>query len=332
MPRVLKNFCFSLFFLFFFFAFAVQAKAEVATPEVVEFNTDGALSLIGTAPFNSDALVYLDDVFIGSATAMPCGENIFSFRFTSKEKLTGGDHSFIVVAQDKTSLVLSPPTKDIEFTIESSPVLAPDELPMPAPTVLKPVVNSQTISSRPFIVGLAKNDSLIKIYIDEKYNGEFLVENHKSGTANFAYLPKEALSRGNHKISATAINKSGKASILSNIVEFQVKVASIAQSAEEQAGEKPSVIKDTWPKENFNFEKQKVENQSEPERKENQGLVNETKQNQVKLKIGVALFILFLVGVVAWLIWVNRELVKEQRALAEAEKKKDPENQSKLKL
>jgi hypothetical protein len=41
------------------------------------------------------------------------------------------------------------------------------ELPMPAPTVFKPVVNLNTSMSRPFIVGLAKNNSKVKIYIDK---------------------------------------------------------------------------------------------------------------------------------------------------------------------
>jgi hypothetical protein len=56
--------------------------------------------------------------------------------------------------------------------------------------------------------------------------------------------------------------------------------------------------------------------------KSDQGMINEGKQNQGRLKLNLVLFILFLLGVVGWLLWVNRELVKERRAQTEAEEKK----------
>ena len=59
--------------------------------------------------------------------------------------------------------------------------------------------------------------------------------------------------------------------------------------------------------------------------KDSRGMINEGKSNQGKLKLSLVLFILFLVGVVAWLLWVNRELVKERRAQNEAEEKAEKE-------
>ena len=57
------------------------------------------------------------------------------------------------------------------------------------------------------------------------------------------------------------------------------------------------------------------------ETKSDRGMINEGKENQGRLKLDLILFILFLLGVVAWLLWVNRELVKERRAQTEAEDK-----------
>jgi hypothetical protein len=72
------------------------------------------------------------------------------------------------------------------------------------------------------IVGLAKNDSRIKVYIDQVLNGEFLVENNQSGTASFAYQPFLPLSGGNHLVYTEAVDSRGKVSSWSNIVYFQV--------------------------------------------------------------------------------------------------------------
>jgi hypothetical protein len=43
------------------------------------------------------------------------------------------------------------------------------------------------------------------------------------------------------------------------------------------------------------------------------GILNESKESQSKLRWNLVIFILFLIAVVAWIFWVNRELIKERR-------------------
>jgi hypothetical protein len=43
------------------------------------------------------------------------------------------------------------------------------------------------------------------------------------------------------------------------------------------------------------------------------GLLNESQERQSRLKWNLAIFILFLVAVIAWIFWVNRELIKEKQ-------------------
>jgi len=161
------------------------------------------------------------------------------------------------------------------------------------------------------------------------------------------------------------LDRRGKASINSNLINFKVKAATIAQGAEEARRQAVPDIKEAQPSEKtesaapvISGSTGRVENQpaskpaeppaspaavkpeaekqrltipeniedwlgtsSAPVNKAAQGLVNEGEQNQGKLKLSVALFILFLVGVVGWLLWVNRELIKERRAQAEAAEK-----------
>lgn len=99
----------------------------------------------------------------------------------------------------------------------------PQELPYPAPTLLSPANGSDTLQTKPLITGLAKNDSLVKVFIDGKLNGQFDVKNHASGTANFAYTPFLHLKPGVHEVFATATDVKGKQSPHSNRLRFMVE-------------------------------------------------------------------------------------------------------------
>jgi hypothetical protein len=44
-----------------------------------------------------------------------------------------------------------------------------------------------------------------------------------------------------------------------------------------------------------------------------QGLLDESQNNQGKLEWNLIIFLLFLAAVIAWIFWVNRELIKERR-------------------
>ncbi|MFA6306540.1 MAG: LapA family protein [Patescibacteria group bacterium] len=431
-------------------------------PKIIKLIGAENFIVAGSAPAGSEVLIYLDGSFVGQIEAEiifdQAGSN-FNFQYKGGQKLADGTHTVMVVAKDKTSLVLSAPSAEVKFTVNLLPaptLIAPNEttvtakvkpliigltkggsfvkifidgiyngkteilnnesntanfayqpflnlsrgwhnvyaiaedsagrvsrmsevlrfnieLPLPAPTMLRPAVNKNTSLSRPFIVGLAKNDSKIKIYIDKKYGGEFKVKNHPSGTASFAFKPVESLDRGDHLVYAVAVDKRGKQSQWSNIVYFSTRDSAIAQSAQEEKSdtvakiEEPKEIVEINPEAPIISESSGVieENLDEPaadqaeqtdaikklsqqdeaslekiknligdntgeKAKTGQGMIDEGKLNQGKLRLSLVLFILFLVGVVGWLLWVNRELVKERREQnkTEDESDKDKNNQA----
>jgi len=308
--------------------------------------------IVGLTKSDSFVKIFIDNVYNGKTEVLSDESNTANFAYKPFLNLSRGWHEVYAVAEDKIGRV-SQSSEVLRFNIE---------LPLPAPTILEPVVNKDTSSNKPFIVGLAKNNSKIKVYIDKVYNGEFEVENHQSGTANFAYKPVKSLDRGDHLVYTVAIDKRGKQSDWSNIVYFSTKNSVIAESAQEEKID--TVAKIEEPKNNITnnslspvisdssgaIEKateekavvgpesindvKKLSQQDEAsleklknligdntgeKTKTGQGMVNEGKINQGKLKLSLVLFILFLVGVVAWLLWVNRELVKERRAQDEAE-------------
>jgi len=360
-----------MFFLVWF-SFPARAESDLSAnglpaPTLIAPNEKTATAdlqplIIGLSRDNTLVKIYIDGIYNGQTEVLKDLSGTANFAFKPSVPLSRGWH--IVQALSESGDQVSLGSDILNFEIQ---------LPMPAPTVFEPVVNRATSSNRPFIVGLAKNDSKIKVYIDKKYQGELIVKNHQSGTANFAFKPAVPLSRGPHAVYAVALDKRGKASILSNLVDFSVKNSAISQSAAEErkvaavkiqepaekksepvvisessgavvektAAETITPEKKTRPAEPSLNEKEAAIKQElkDKERealekitglvgtgaeevKSDQGMINEGKQNQGRLKLNLVLFILFLLGVVGWLLWVNRELVKERRAQTEAEEKK----------
>ncbi len=299
----------------------------------------------GLTKSGSFVKIFIDNIYDGRTEILNDESDTADFAYEPAFDLSRGRHEIYAMAEDVNGKI-SGISEVLNFNIE---------LPMPAPVALKPVVNKNSSSTRPFIVGLAKNNAKIKIFIDEKYNGEFDVKNHPSGAANFAYKPFNALERGRHSVCAVAVDKRGKQSDCSNTVYFSVKISAIAQSAEEENTN--SVARIEEPKKNAKavielpvvseisgsieekseisennvdnlitqdyagMEKIKdlIQDNAGEKIKDGKGMINEGKSSQGKLKLSFAMFILFFIGAVAWLLWVNRELVKEQRARNENE-------------
>lgn len=263
MTKILKSLLIFSFVMFFTFVISTEARAEVREPKVENLTVQGiALKLSGTVPFNSDVLIYIDGTFLDQVKAsgyrpgVNCGlDNCLEWRYDSGKKIPAGNHKLMAISQDQTSLVLSAPGPEMMFYLSSeeaeSEVMPDTEvqtknkiLPFPAPTVFKPVVTQETFLSRPVIVGLAKNNSKIRVYIDQKYSGEVKARNHNNGTANFAFKPRTDLTRGEHSVYAFAIDKNGKASVKSNTVVFIAQNSAIGESALEERKSAVAKIKE----------------------------------------------------------------------------------------
>ena len=159
--------------------------------------------------------VYIDGQLNGMAKVLDGKNGTASFTFVPFLSLKSGEHTVAVSAIDKDSKLKSLMSKETSFTIEE---------PYPAPTLFQPVVNNKTVSTKPFITGLAVNDSLIKVFIDKELNGQFKVENDESGIASFAYQPFLDLNpEEKHLVYVTAVSPDGKESSFSNVVGFFVK-------------------------------------------------------------------------------------------------------------
>lgn len=418
---------------------------NVKTPTIVNIEhnlTQDTFFLTGITDINTEVMVYVDGVFAGEAKITNFSKEINNFSFILPTNIESGQHKVKVLAKEKTSLLLSVFSNELDYYIKPLPaptMIEPNEntvtgnvkpyikglipsgtfariyidgvyngkteilehesgtanfaykpflnlnagnhtawaitetvngkksivsnilhfkieQPFPSPTLLAPVINQKTTSAQPFIVGLAKNDSLIKVFIDQKLYGEFLVKNHDSGTANFAYMVPTNLSPGGHIVYTTSADSKGKESVWSNIAKFNVietktpKISDHAASDEiaqslilnalddkntnnslptannkdNEITEENNIAVGEGEKDNINDlleNNTNEDNQIKTEEKNTEtGLIDENNEQQGKVRLNLIIFIIFLISVIAWIFWVNRELIKEKK---EQEKNND---------
>jgi len=299
--------------------------------------------------------VFIDGTYNGKTEFLEHVSGTANFVYRPFLNLGIGSHTIWTIAEDAQGRKSSP-SNILYFNIEK---------PLPSPTIFTPVVNKYTNAEQPFIVGLAKNDSKIKVFIDHRLDGEFDVENHISGTANFAYRPFRALASGNHLVYTVSVDARGKESRWSNIIYFSVaepvvlsaefvpgteeeKEISVSKISEpvkekeikevkikkEEDGEDVETLKPSYvetledeqvqddKEEGFSVD-QDLENiikYNGDDEKDESGVINEGEESQTALKMNLIIFLAFLLAIIAWIFWVNRELIKEKREGSEDKK------------
>jgi hypothetical protein len=275
--------------------------------------------------------IYIDGMHDGQTKTVYHASGTGAFYYKPFLDLSRGEHQVWAVAEDiygnksKASVFMN-------FRIE---------YPMPAPTMIRTVVNKNTTAVRPFITGLAKNNSEVLVYIDNKADGAFIVKNHPSGAANFAYKPSYDLSKGiTHKIQARAIDIHGKESILSKPLYYlyprpAVKAAPVApkkvSGTPKIIAPKPSQPEDkkiTPPTGTAKTPAATSTEEEKPATGTSNSLNNLLNGNEVseevstssvlstitsKLSLNLIIFLVFLAGVIGWIFWVNRELARERK-------------------
>jgi len=248
--------------------------------------------------------VYIDGIYNGKTEMLNNSSGVANFVYRPFLNLNIGKHQVLVVAEDENGQK-SQKSDILEFIIE---------YPMPAPTMLTPLKN--VINQEPiFISGLAKNNSLIKVFVDHDLENKFLVKNHPSGVANFAYNSKKALKRGSHLVYATATDNRGKESVWSNIlyfIKYEPKITATT-AAESLGPEKTTSASITVDKIIENSTSTAKEVMGVFEEKSILSTLEENSQKNSNFRLNLAIFIIFLIVVAIWMFLVNKELTKENK-------------------
>ncbi len=270
--------------------------------------------ILGLTRSGSRVHVYIDGVYNGKTPILTDKSGTASFAYRPFLNLKPGQHQAWTIAENSEGKK-GPVSKKIFFTIEER---------MVSPTLSTQDKNLFTKQGGLALIGWAKNNSLIKVFIDHILEAKLEVEDHESGTANFAYDSDKILSRGDHLVYATAVDEKGKESPWSNIIYFTIYEPKIATSASEQASEQATtsssgaVIRVDDDPENAsvsdseNLIKTKDVGTAKGISEENDQKTEITPgpQNQ---KLNIIIFILFLVAIITWMLLVNKELLKENK-------------------
>ncbi len=222
--RLLPFFIFALLLNFFpiscinVLAVSDTVLSNIAPPNIASIEHEEAQYIsrpliTGISQANTAVMIYIDGVYAGDALTTRINPNSESFRFYPGFELSAGPHSVFAIAKDPTSLRLSPPSLEFEVYI----------IPLPAPTLIQPNIQTVTSKVKHLITGLTVNNSRVHIYIDGRYNGTTANLADKSGTANFAYQPFLNLSVGRHTAWAVAEDALGRISGKSNILNFKIE-------------------------------------------------------------------------------------------------------------
>lgn len=283
-----------LFFSSFVFLSANAQNNSPADPEILSTEQSASkneLAIKGRADSGSFVHIYIDGVYNGKTDILAGDAAKADFSYRPYFNLSSGDHSVWAVAENEAG-EKSGLSNIFKFKIKPG---------VPAPTLFSPVMYNN--SSHPFIIGVAKNDLTIKIYINDKYDGEFKVTNNESGTANFSYQVSRSLKSGAHTAYAIAADFQEKESGRSNIINFQTADLYISDEKIMNLN-KEETVSDA-------DEKNVIE---QPEIKDGQitDKNGDEDANKKNISPGAAIFILFLIGIIGWIIWVNRALIKEK--------------------
>lgn len=286
----------AIFLTIFFIAIAISilgfnanknfVYAEVLkAPVIIQVSEDAKSTfkpVINGSTGNSTLVkIYIDGIYNGKTNFLTGDSNITSFAYQSFIDLKSGSHSVWAIAEDREG-GKSQPSNILNFEVKAG---------VPTPILFTPVVNGDTTYEKPFIVGLSKNNLVIKIFIDDIPSGEVKISGN-TDTVSFYYKSAQPLAIGGHTVYSIAVDNDGRESKKSNIVNFKVYNPETVSNEEK------------------NNEATQTTNQNE-QNQETSAISPASEGKQKPLK-NLIIFIAFVIIIIGWIVWANRKLIEEK--------------------
>ncbi len=326
----MKKFKFiSVFFVLLFLPLFFLQANSVSPPVVSDLNSSlknfSEPFISGFTEKNTNVLVYIDGNYWADATIVD-SNNRANFYFFLNKLPKEGKHSFFLIARDLNG-VMSSPTNEFDFYIShrlDTPLLIKSEF---MPSVL--------------VVGESENENFIDVVLDDKIDSTIFIEKNEENIFKFE---NNTLSQGNHSIYFLARDAVGRISLASQKLEFilpKKQQAQIKIPPEEQSSGKTTIEKNTEGLniplistfgeseavivegvDNINLspglsDEQKIIDDILSDLDNNvddqTGALNESGDSQSDLRLNIFIFLGFLVAVILWIIWVNRELKENEK-------------------
>jgi len=257
-------------------------------------------TIIGYTVGGTNVEIFIDEVYVGETGTTSDSLITANFSFVPDNDLAVGQHQVFAVAKNEKEQ-RSTASEPLTFNIEDK---------LPAPILEEPIANQDNLY-KPLFVGLTYSQTGVFIYVDDKLVGRAKVEKKESGVTSFAYQVQEPLTKGGHLVYTVAIDQRGKESDRSNYIYYLV-----GESGEPMITDQAVEEIDGSSKEQESRTEDELAGILKPgedqEKNAGAGMINEARENIASLKWNVAIFLSFLLAVIVWIFWVNRELIKEK--------------------
>lgn len=225
---------------------AARAEGMPGTPTVLVPTTSAHTSQVkpviaGVTHSGTQVDIYIDNQFNGHATVVEGHHGTAHWSYVPFLNLTHGWHTIQVKAQNSSG----------GRSVVSQPTYLFVDLLVPSPTLFTPVVNADTVASKPWIVGLATGGMTLDVWMDGELNGSVEVGGSRDEVVSFKYQPFLPLTAGKHSVSVVAHDASGGMSSPAQLsfsvqaaTQVTARVSSVASAADGISTE-PSVETDT---------------------------------------------------------------------------------------
>jgi len=179
----------------------------ILTPEPDTKVLPKDIVITGVAFNDSTVEVYIDDIKDGEFAVEDDESGIAYFVYELQNQPTPGTyHTLKTRAKDSKGRVS---TASNSVTIFTKEYYTP-------PTLLQ----TRGSGAYPVVAGVANNDSVIEIYVDDVLDNTITPENHTSGTLYFEQQLVKPLTGGAHTITAVAYDAQNKPSLPSNKINY----------------------------------------------------------------------------------------------------------------
>jgi len=309
--------------LLFLFSFTTAKASIVSVPFVFDLNSslkDFSEPLIsGKTDKNTSVLVYLDGAYVNDAETVPSSKNDLFYFFLDKLP-ENGFHSLFLIARDQNG-ILSAPSNEFSFFVSHD--------------LKKPLILKSVFSDSFYFFGESLNENFVDLYIDSKLFSSVFINKNSDNTF---YFKGKNITAGSHSAYFIARDKLGRKSPETKEIEFKIEKTNnqpfVKQNVAPLETKKPSISTNAAHENNEDVvvvegidNISEIDNKTTIEKEKSQlddilkeinrknpediGAITENGQRQDDLKWNLIIFLAFLLAVIFWIAWVNKEIKEE---------------------
>jgi hypothetical protein len=310
-----RNICLLSISCFFIFVsgsivWAATAPTILSSSKIIESGNCQIL-INGLVTPGNNVQIFINGKYDGLANISQITSDYSRFSYLSNPYSSNQKFEVMAIGENISSKELSAPAiSQVNSTIEKSSFnTAPKIIPaseknsatLTPPTLISPTGSVCVFT--PYISGITLSHTSVLVYIDNKLATTLPTNNSSSTNFIFSYSSNLVLGRGTHSVYVVAENAAGVKSLKSSTVNFCISSPEISSAISTTSTENNLNATTTTATSSIN------ETSTVVFQKTNKLPMSEKDKNI----LDIIIFLLFIIGLLIWMIFVNRELSQENK-------------------